>query len=165
LLLNYCKTYEDHLKENSPVFVELCLPGLGEDFKVSVFIHMEKKYPLSLIMVVEEHTPKMMGQFEMASEVIFKELEDQKLSLALARSENYMFEMTNMKELECIIFHHTGFKQFQSFNMDFRDRNNTATISILYELEKLYNQWHVDKNKQRIKTVDGKLTYLLMVCP
>ena len=110
LILNYCKTYDEYLKQNSPVFVQICLPGLGDDFKVSAFIHKDKEHPLALVFIVEEQTVELQDLFTNRSTVIFEHLHANRLSIALAKSENYMFVMSNMREIECILFYHLDLK-------------------------------------------------------
>ena len=74
-----------------------------------------------------------------------------------------MFDLCNLKEIESLVFYHKKLKQFQAFNLDFRDKSNQRTVSVLYEFEKLFEDYRLDNRKKKIKTKDNLITYLLLI--
>ena len=72
LVLNFVKAHEVNLKKRVPCFVNMCLPGLTEDYKMSLFFNISKPDTgLSLIIVAEEANVKMLDKYEAISNSIF----------------------------------------------------------------------------------------------
>ena len=66
------------LLKRAPCFFSLCIPGLTEEFKMSVFFHtsstVKNQFGLKLLIVAEESTANLMETFETAANNIFTQL-------------------------------------------------------------------------------------------
>ena len=67
-LIYYMTEHQSRLKKRAPCFANMCVPGLTEEFKMSVFFHVSNRIPnkdaLKLIIVTEEANYSMCEQFE-----------------------------------------------------------------------------------------------------
>ena len=56
------------LKKRAPCFFGICVPGLTEDYKMSVFFHTSnrasRQFGLQLVIVTEEASAALMDKFE-----------------------------------------------------------------------------------------------------
>ena len=55
-MFNYINTNEDYLIDNSPVFETMCLPGMTEQFKLYIYIHIDPESNIRFIFVCEENS-------------------------------------------------------------------------------------------------------------
>lgn len=66
------------LKKRAPCFFSICIPGLTEEFKMSVFFHTSNRvsgqFGLRLVIVAEEASAALMDRFEGLAENIFTQL-------------------------------------------------------------------------------------------
>ena len=68
------------LQSKQFLFESICMPGMTEDYKLSVFFHLEEYSSLKLIYVCEEETPDLLKEFEESAELMFKEFEKKKIT-------------------------------------------------------------------------------------
>lgn len=71
---------DERLKKSSPVFESLCMPGLTEEYKLSVFFYYEKKSNLRVIYVCEEAKPELKKEFTDCADLLCTELEKRKIT-------------------------------------------------------------------------------------
>lgn len=69
----------------------MCMPGMTEDYKLSVFFHLEQYTGLKLVFVCEEGSEVLVKEFEECSDLIFREFDKKKISQTLEICENQMF--------------------------------------------------------------------------
>ena len=73
LVLNFVTAHAANLQKRAPCFVNMCLPGLTEDYKMSCFFNSSKPdHSLRLVIVAEEATVKILDKFELISNSIFQ---------------------------------------------------------------------------------------------
>lgn len=56
------------------------MPGMTEEYKLSVFFHLEQYTGLKLIFVCEEGREELIAEFEECSDLIFREFDKKKIS-------------------------------------------------------------------------------------
>lgn len=75
LLINFMTEHSKRLKKRAPCFFSICVPGLTEEFKMSVFFHTSNRlsgqFGLRLVIVCEEASAALMDRFEATAENIF----------------------------------------------------------------------------------------------
>ena len=72
LVLNFVTAHSANLQKRAPCFVNMCLPGLTEDYKMSCFFNLSKPdHALRLVIVSEEANVKMLDKFDVISNSIF----------------------------------------------------------------------------------------------
>jgi hypothetical protein len=59
MIFNFIHTNLPRLKQKSPAFELLCLPGLTEEYKVNLFIHLESDSALKIVFSSDENTPEL----------------------------------------------------------------------------------------------------------
>ena len=78
LLINFMTEHQRRLKKRAPCFFSICIPGLTEEFKMSVFFHTSNRisgqFGLRLVIVCEEANAQLMDKFENVAENIFQQL-------------------------------------------------------------------------------------------
>lgn len=92
LLFNFMQINEERLKRESPVFESLCMPGLTEEYKLSVFFFYEKESNLRVIYVCEEAKAELKQEFTECAELLCTELQKRKITSTLDVCEKQMFE-------------------------------------------------------------------------
>ncbi len=53
MIFNFIQTNEGKLLNESPFITQMCLPGLAEDIKMSVFFHLEQYSNLKVVYVTD----------------------------------------------------------------------------------------------------------------
>ena len=81
-----------YLQENAPCFENICMPGLTEDSKLSIFFHLEPYNSLKLVYVCEEYSEELLEEFKESAMLIFKEFDKKKITQTLEICENQMFQ-------------------------------------------------------------------------
>jgi hypothetical protein len=72
VVLNFVAAHEANLQRRAPCFVNMCMPGLTEDYKMSVFFNFSKPdASLRYVIVAEEANVKMLDKFELVSNSVF----------------------------------------------------------------------------------------------
>lgn len=75
LLVNFMTEHSKRLKKRAPCFFSMCMPGLTEDFKMSVFFHTSNRvsgqFGLKLVIVTEEASASLMDRFETLANNVF----------------------------------------------------------------------------------------------
>ena len=75
LLINFMTEHSKRLKKRAPCFFSICIPGLTEEFKMSVFFHTSNRnlgqFGLKLVIVAEEASAALMDRFEALAESVF----------------------------------------------------------------------------------------------
>ena len=70
--------HQKRLKKRAPCFFSICIPGLTEEFKMSVFFHTSNRttgqFGLRLVIVCEEASAGLMDRFEQMAENVFTQL-------------------------------------------------------------------------------------------
>jgi len=68
------------LQESGPCFEQMCMPGMTEDYKLSIFFHLEQYSGLKLIFVCEEVKEGLLDEFKECAEYLFKEFDKKKIT-------------------------------------------------------------------------------------
>jgi hypothetical protein len=55
-------------------FDQICLPGMTEDCRLSVFVHRDDKTPLKVVFVSDDSSQEQLNAFEESSSKILGEL-------------------------------------------------------------------------------------------
>lgn len=76
MILNFINTNLPRLKQKSPSFELLCLPGLTEEYKVNLFIHLEPDSALKIIFASDESTPELRQEFDILCMAIKRDFEE-----------------------------------------------------------------------------------------
>ena len=83
------------LDKRAPCFFSLCVPGLTEEFKMSVFYHTSKRvvgqFNLRLVIVTEEASASLMDKFENLADSIFTQLNLEATIERIEHLEKQMF--------------------------------------------------------------------------
>ena len=78
LLVNFMTEHSKRLMKRAPCFFSVCIPGLTEEFKMSVFFHTSSRvsgqFGLRLVIVTEEASANLMDKFEALADNIFMQL-------------------------------------------------------------------------------------------
>jgi hypothetical protein len=56
------------------------MPGMTEDYKLSVFFHLEQYSSLKLIYVCEEGSEDLLKEFEETADLMFREFDKKKIT-------------------------------------------------------------------------------------
>jgi hypothetical protein len=78
-LLNYVTNNQQRLKDKSPLFENVCLPGMTEDYKLSIYFRIEQESSLKLVFVCEETSPLLMREIEECAELMYREFDNNKI--------------------------------------------------------------------------------------
>ena len=75
LLINFMTEHSRRLKKRAPCFFSICIPGLTEEFKMSVFFHtssrINNQFGLRVVIVAEEASAALMDKFEALADNMF----------------------------------------------------------------------------------------------
>lgn len=63
MILNYINANQAKIKLRSPCFEQLCLPGLTEEFRLNMFVHLEENTNLKIVFISEENTDELKEEF------------------------------------------------------------------------------------------------------
>jgi len=90
------------LKKRAPCFFSICVPGLTEEFKMSVFFHTSNRvggqFGLRVVIVAEEASAALMDRFESIAENIFTQLN---LESTIERIEHLEKQMYTKQSKKC----------------------------------------------------------------
>ena len=75
MILNFINTNLPKLKQSTPCFESLCLPGLTEEYKLNIFLHLESETALKVIFASDENSNEILEDFENVSKMIVKEFD------------------------------------------------------------------------------------------
>lgn len=98
ILLNYLNVYDEELREKSPCFRAICLPGMTEAYKLHVFIHLDPESELRTVFVCEGNTGALRAELEKAIEAILYEFRRRKLFEVIDQCEADMFSRISKSE-------------------------------------------------------------------
>jgi hypothetical protein len=90
-LLNYLNVNDEELREKSPCFRALCLPGMNDTFKLHVFIHINSESGLRTVFVCEGNSAQLKAELEKATEAILYEFKRRKIFEVIEQCEGDMF--------------------------------------------------------------------------
>jgi hypothetical protein len=72
VVLNFVRAHESNLLKRAPCFVNMCMPGLTEDYKMSLFFNISKPDTgLRYVIVAEEANVKMLDKYEVIANSVF----------------------------------------------------------------------------------------------
>ena len=61
VIFNYIQTHGERIKRREkPEFDAICLPGMTEDYRLNVYIHMDPKSTLRIIYASEDNTEEIL---------------------------------------------------------------------------------------------------------
>ena len=82
--------YINSKKQKSSVirFDQICLPGMTEDCRLSVFVHRDDTTPLKVVFVSDDSSQEQLNAFENSSSNILKEFSDKGVSQIIKESED-----------------------------------------------------------------------------
>lgn len=64
MIMNFIEVNLERLKEESPVFETLCLPGMTEEYRLNMFLHIEPDSDLKLLYITEENSVELGAALE-----------------------------------------------------------------------------------------------------
>ena len=83
------------LKKRAPCFFSICVPGLTEEYKMSVFFHTSnrtsRQFGLQLVIVTEEASANLMDRFEVIAQNMFNQLQLENSIERIRKLEEIMF--------------------------------------------------------------------------
>jgi hypothetical protein len=82
--------YINSKKQKSSVirFDQICLPGMTEDCRLSVFVHRDDTTPLKVVFVSDDSSQEQLNAFENSSSNILKEFSEKGVSQIIKDSED-----------------------------------------------------------------------------
>ena len=72
-------------------FDQLCLPGMTEECRLSVFVHRDDTTPIKVVFVSDDNSQEQLEEFEKASTNILLDLASLKINHIICDSEKQMF--------------------------------------------------------------------------
>lgn len=119
-------------------FDQICLPGMTEDHRVSVFVHRDdfidsQGSPSNqrIVFVSDDSNPDLLQEYERCSASIFDEFHSMQLTETIEKYERNMFvkiskavslmTLLDMKEVLNVIVCHTVLEQYSIFNFPLDD--------------------------------------------
>ena len=140
LLVNFMTEHSRRLKKRAPCFFSICMPGLTEEFKMSVFFHTSNRvsgqFGLKLVIVTEEASAALMDRFETLSNNIFSQLNLESMIERIEHLEKQMFTKQSkyqksrkiflthififyieLKELQHMVVCHKPMEQYSGVNL------------------------------------------------
>lgn len=116
----------ERLTKNSPCFESICLPGMTEEYKMSLFVHIELETKLKLVYVcAEESSANFLQELEGFAINVFQDLHFAKINDSILNMEQKMFEklsnfsildFLDMREVLNTIISNTTLEQFTCYN-------------------------------------------------
>ena len=95
MLLTFLTEHSRRLHKRAPCFFNMCIPGLTEQYKMSVFFHTSSRTPKSfgikLVIVTEEASSKLIDKFEQAAQDMFNSLKLEMTIDKIQKLEAQMF--------------------------------------------------------------------------
>jgi hypothetical protein len=92
MILNYINANLPKLKLKCPDFEVLCLPGLTEEFRLNLFIHLEPNTNIRVVFASEESTSELKEEFTNMSSALCMELKTAEITDILGICEKKMSE-------------------------------------------------------------------------
>ena len=72
-------------------FDQLCLPGMTEECRLSVFVHRDDTTPIKVVFVSDDSSQEQLEEFEKASTNILNDLARMNINQVIMQCENQMF--------------------------------------------------------------------------
>ncbi|CDW87641.1 UNKNOWN [Stylonychia lemnae] len=150
MIMNYINTNLHNLRTKTPSFETICLPGLTEEYKLNLFVHLEKDSPFKVIFASDENGEDLMQEFERASNMIIKEFGDLEIIDILLVCESKMAERINLKEVQNTIISNQNLEQFTVYNYPISDLQqiNYNQLRSIQEYEQLYERYQAFNPKK-----------------
>ena len=130
MLLNYFNVHDDDLRDRSPAFEQICLPGMSEAFKLHVFLHIDDETNLRFAFVCEENNQQIKKELHGFCLSLLKDFKMKKIPEAIDISESDMFSRISkdhynifnffdidMNEVQNVLICNTALEQFTCYNL------------------------------------------------
>jgi len=85
------ESHKVKLQREQPCFESVCLPGMTEEFRFNMFVHIEQNTPLKMIFITEDNSKEFLEELEGCCVNIFEEFEKNKLSETIIQCEVNQF--------------------------------------------------------------------------
>ena len=91
--INVIFNYIQSKKQKTSVirFDQICLPGMTEECRLSVFVHRDDETPIKVVYVSDDSSQEQLEEFEKSSTNILRDLANFKINQVIADSEKQMF--------------------------------------------------------------------------
>ena len=93
--------------KRAPCFFSVCIPGLTEEFKMSVFFHTSSRvsgqFGLRLVIVTEEASATLMDRFEALADNVFMQLNLESTIERIDNLEKQMYTRQKLKEIQHMV--------------------------------------------------------------
>lgn len=99
VLFNYLNANEELLRETSPLFEALCLPGMTETYKLHVYIHIDEETNLRTVFVCEEASEELKKELSNFTNEYLGQFRKEDILEAIDACESDMFSRISKKTL------------------------------------------------------------------
>lgn len=89
MIFNYIQSKKQ--KTSVIRFDQICLPGMTEECRLSVFVHRDDETPIKVVYVSDDNSQEQLEEFEKSSTSILRDLANFKINQVIADSEKQMF--------------------------------------------------------------------------
>jgi hypothetical protein len=87
VIFNFINANMAKLRKTGPSIYQFCLPGMTEEYKLNIFIHLEATSSLKLVFVSEENPSDFILELEGCAINIFEEFEKNNITEVIVSGE------------------------------------------------------------------------------
>ena len=102
MIFNYIQSKKQ--KTSVIRFDQMCLPGMTEECRLSVFVHRDDETPIKIVFVSDDSSQEQLEEFEKSSTNILRDLSNFKTNQIIADSEKQMFTKISKFGIGFIIY-------------------------------------------------------------